>query len=56
VNFCEDRVSPDSICGVLHRECFNLVPDEMFVDLFTGVGRRSGAADDRGGGDGAAAD
>jgi hypothetical protein len=34
-------VSPDSIYGVLHRECFNLFPDEMFADLFTDVGRRS---------------
>ena len=41
VNFCEDRVSPDSIYGVLHRECFNLFPDEMFADLFTDMGRRS---------------
>jgi hypothetical protein len=40
-NFCEDRVGPDSIYGVLHRECFNLFPDEMFADLFTDVGRRS---------------
>jgi Transposase domain (DUF772) len=41
VNFCEGRVAPDSIYGVLHRECFNLFPDEMFADLFTDVGRRS---------------
>lgn len=41
VNFCEDRVAPGSIYGVLHRECFNLFPDEMFADLFTDVGRRS---------------
>ena len=41
VNFCEGRVSPDSIYGVLHRECFDLCPDEMFSDLFTDVGRRS---------------
>jgi hypothetical protein len=41
VNFCEGRVGPDSIYGVLHRECFNLFPDEMFADLFTDVGRRS---------------
>jgi hypothetical protein len=34
-------VAPDSIYGVLHRECFNLFPDEMFADLFTDVGRRS---------------
>ena len=40
-NFCGDRVDPDSIYGVLHRECFNLFPDEMFADLFTDVGRRS---------------
>lgn len=26
---------------MLHRECFNLFPDEMFADLFTDVGRRS---------------
>jgi hypothetical protein len=41
VSFCEDRVAPDSIYGVLHRECFSLFPDEMFADLFTDVGRRS---------------
>ena len=35
-------MAPDSIYGVLHRECFNLFPDEMFADLFTDVGRRSG--------------
>jgi hypothetical protein len=40
-NFCEGRVGPDSIYGVLHRECFELFPDEMFADLFTDVGRRS---------------
>ena len=41
VSFVEDRVAPDSIYGVLHRECFGLFPDEMFADLFTDVGRRS---------------
>ncbi|MEV8183865.1 transposase [Specibacter sp. NPDC078692] len=41
VNFCHDRVAEDSIYAVLHRECFNLFPDEMFADLFTDVGRRS---------------
>ncbi|MCA1681804.1 MAG: transposase, partial [Actinobacteria bacterium] len=41
VGFCEGRVSPESIYGVLHRECFSLFPDEMFADLFTDVGRRS---------------
>jgi transposase-like protein DUF772 len=39
--FCEGRVAPESIYGVLHRECFSLFPDEMFADLFTEVGRRS---------------
>ncbi len=34
-------MAPGSIYGVLHRECFNLFPDEMFADLFTDVGRRS---------------
>jgi len=40
-NYCEGRVAPGSIYGVLHRECFDLFPDEMFADLFTDVGRRS---------------
>ena len=35
------RVAPGSIYGLLHRECHRLVPDEMFADLFTDVGRRS---------------
>jgi hypothetical protein len=39
--FCEGRVAPDSIYGLLHRECFGLFPDEMFSDLFCDVGRRS---------------
>jgi hypothetical protein len=41
VGYCEGRVAPGSIYGVLHRECFTLFPDEMFADLFTDVGRRS---------------
>ena len=40
-DFCEGRVSPDSIYVVLQRECVNLFSDEMFTDLFTDVGRRS---------------
>jgi IS5 family transposase len=40
-SFCEGRVAPDSIYGLLHRECFRLFPDEMFADLFCDVGRRS---------------
>ncbi|MGH8959792.1 MAG: IS1182 family transposase [Jatrophihabitantaceae bacterium] len=39
--FCEPRVAPDSIYGLLHRECHRLFGDEMFADLFTDVGRRS---------------
>jgi hypothetical protein len=37
--FCESRVSPDSIYGLLHRDCFRLFPDEMFADLFADSGR-----------------
>jgi hypothetical protein len=37
--FCDGRVSPDSIYGLLHRECFRLFPDEMFADLFCDSGR-----------------
>jgi hypothetical protein len=39
--FCEGRVPPGSIYGILHRECFTLFPDEMFADLFGDAGRRS---------------
>jgi hypothetical protein len=38
--FCEPLVAPDSIYGLLHRECHRLFPDGMFADLFTDVGRR----------------
>jgi Transposase DDE domain/Transposase domain (DUF772) len=41
VDYCAERVRPDSIYGILHRECFVLFPDEMFADLFTDIGRRS---------------
>lgn len=41
VGFCEPRVAPDSVYGLLHRECHRLFPDGMFADLFTDVGRRS---------------
>jgi Transposase domain (DUF772) len=34
-------VAPDSIYGILHRECSRLFADEMFADLFDDVGRRS---------------
>ena len=39
--FCDGRVAPESIYGLLHRECHRLFRDEMFADLFTDVGRRS---------------
>lgn len=39
--FCEPRVAPGSVYGLLHRECHRLFPDELFADLFTDVGRRS---------------
>ncbi len=39
--FCEPLVAPDSIYGLLHRECHRLFPDEIFADLFCDVGRRS---------------
>ena len=39
--FCEPRIAPESIYGLLHRECVTLCGDEMFADLFTDVGRRS---------------
>ena len=39
--FCDDQLPPNSIYGFLHRELAVLFPDEMFVDLFSGKGRRS---------------
>src|SRR5213082_1855503 len=41
VDFCADRLAPNSIYAVLHRECRSLFPDEMFSDLFAGEGRDS---------------
>jgi DDE family transposase/transposase-like protein DUF772 len=41
VGFCDGRVAPGSIYGLLHLECERLFPDEMFSDLFTDIGRRS---------------
>jgi hypothetical protein len=40
-DYCDGRVAPDSVYGILHRECFALFPDEMFADLFDDAGRRS---------------
>lgn len=42
MDYCQDRVAADSIYAILHRECFVLFPDELFADLFTDIGRRSG--------------
>ena len=41
VAYCQGRVAPNSIYGVLHRESHNLFPDRMFADVFAEVGRRS---------------
>lgn len=39
--FCAPLVRADSIHALLARECHALFPDELFSDLFAGVGRRS---------------
>jgi hypothetical protein len=39
--YCEGKLSPTSIYGLLHRECHRLFPDDSFADLFRDVGRRS---------------
>ena len=39
--FCAPQLRADSIYALLHRECFNLFPDELFADLFADLGRRS---------------
>src|SRR5580704_900395 len=39
--YCDGKLSPTSIYGLLYRECHNLFPDEAFADLFREVGRRS---------------
>ena len=39
--FCEATLPENSIYGFLARERDRLFPDELFVDLFTGLGRRS---------------
>lgn len=40
-SLCASRVADNAISGLLHRECFGLLPDELFSDLFTDIGRRS---------------
>lgn len=39
--FVGERVGPDSIFALLHRECHSLFGDGMFGDLFDSRGRRS---------------
>ncbi len=39
--FCDATLSDRSVYAVLHRQRHRLFPDEMFVDLFSGRGRRS---------------
>jgi len=39
--YCEGKLSPTSIYGLLHRECHRLFPDDAFADLFQDIGRRS---------------
>jgi Transposase DDE domain/Transposase domain (DUF772) len=41
VKYCEGKLSPTSIYGLLHRECHRLFPDDAFADLFQDIGRRS---------------
>src|SRR5271170_3643597 len=41
VSFCDSRLSPTSIYGLLFRECHNLFPDDAFADLYKDTGRRS---------------
>src|SRR5512140_2426560 len=39
--YCDGRVAPASIYGILHREGFALFPDALFAGLFDEVGRRA---------------
>src|SRR5271167_1158686 len=41
VSFCDSKLSPTSIYGLLFRECHNLFPDDAFADLYEDIGRRS---------------
>ncbi len=40
--FCEQTPPESSVYAVLHRERDRLLPDEMFGDLFSHLGRLSG--------------
>jgi hypothetical protein len=39
--YCDSKLSPTSIYGLLHHECHRLFPDDSFADLFRDIGRRS---------------
>jgi hypothetical protein len=39
--YCDGKLSPTSIYGLLYRECHNLFPDQVFADLFANSGRDS---------------
>lgn len=39
--YCDGKLSPTSIYGLLYRECHNLFPDEAFADLYADIGRES---------------
>jgi hypothetical protein len=39
--FCQEHLGQNSIYALLHREGHRLFPDEMFVDLFSGIGRHA---------------
>ena len=41
VSVVGERVAPDSIWGLLHREGHRIFPDELFADLYSSRGRRS---------------
>jgi hypothetical protein len=39
--YCDGKLSPTSIYGLLYRECHRLFPDEAFSDLYADIGRCS---------------
>src|ERR1700710_1365632 len=41
VSFCNGKLSPTSIYGLLFRECHNLFPDDGCADLYEDIGRNS---------------
>jgi hypothetical protein len=39
--YCDGKLSPTSIYGLVHRECHRLFPDDSFANLFRDIGHRS---------------